>query len=111
MSRDDDKVNDPTESVGDFGDGPDRPRIDRLGHFKIEAHESANLNYFQIGSEILELANSAYGLFLEQDRQEKRQLLDTLLSNCTFNRGTLCPTYNKPFDILAKGSEMQSMRG
>ena len=78
---------------------------------KIKAHESANLNYYQIGSEILELANSAYGMFLRQDRQEQRQLLDTLLSNCTFYRGTLCPTYNKPFDILAKGAQMQSMRG
>ena len=77
---------------------------------KIKAHESANLNYFQVGSEILELANSAYGMFLEQDRQEQRQLLDTLLSNCTFYRGTLCPTYRKPFDILAKGSDFQSMR-
>ncbi len=78
---------------------------------KIKAHESANLNYFQVGSEILELANSAYGMFLRQNRQEQRQLLDTLLSNCTFYRGTLCPTYNKPFDILAKGTEFQSMRG
>ena len=78
---------------------------------KVKAHESANLNYFQIGSEILELASSAYCLFLEQDRQEQRQLLDTLLSNCTFYHGTLCPTYNKPFDILAKGTGMQLKRG
>ncbi|MCK4858878.1 MAG: serine/threonine-protein kinase, partial [candidate division Zixibacteria bacterium] len=37
MSRDDDKDNDRTESVGDLGDGPDRPRIKRLGHFRIDA--------------------------------------------------------------------------
>ncbi len=78
---------------------------------KIKAHESANLNYFQVGSEILELANSAYAMFLEQDRREQRQLLDTLLSNCTFYHGTLCPTYNEPFDILAKGTGMQLKRG
>jgi hypothetical protein len=31
-------------------------------------------------------------------------LLKTLLSNCTFDRGTLCPTYRKPFDLFAEGS-------
>ena len=78
---------------------------------KIKAHESANVNYYQTGSEILELANQAYDMYLEQNRQEQRKLLVALLSNCTFYRGTLCPTYKKPFDILAKGSEYQSMRG
>ena len=33
----DDKDNDRTESMGDFGEGPDRPRIKRLGHFRIDA--------------------------------------------------------------------------
>ena len=33
----DDKDNDRTESMGDFEEKPDRPRIERLGHFKIEA--------------------------------------------------------------------------
>ena len=37
MSKDDDIDNDRTESVGDSGERPDRPRIERLGHFKIEA--------------------------------------------------------------------------
>ncbi|TET93924.1 MAG: serine/threonine protein kinase, partial [Candidatus Zixiibacteriota bacterium] len=34
MTADD---NDRTESVGDLGDGSDRPRIKRLGHFRIDA--------------------------------------------------------------------------
>ncbi len=33
----DDRDSDRTESMGDFGDAPDRPRIERLGHFRIEA--------------------------------------------------------------------------
>ena len=33
----DDKDNDRTETWDGLGDGPDRPRIDRLGHFRIEA--------------------------------------------------------------------------
>lgn len=28
-----------------------------------------------------------------------------LLSNCTFDRGSLSPTYSKPFDLFAKGVE------
>ena len=36
---------------------------------------------------------------------EQRRLLETLLSNCTFDRGTLCPTYSKPFDLFARGNE------
>jgi hypothetical protein len=40
-----------------------------------------------------------------QNAHEQARLLKTLLSNCTFDRGTLCPTYRKPFDLLAQGSE------
>jgi len=78
---------------------------------KIRAHESANTNYYKTGVAILELANSAYDMYLRQNREEQRKLLNTLLSNCTFYRGTLCPTYNKPFDILAKGSGRIFKRG
>jgi len=78
---------------------------------QLRAHDSANVNYYETGSAIIELANEAYALYLRQNRQEQRKLLNTLLSNCTFYRGTLCPTYRKPFDILAKGAEFQSMRG
>ncbi len=78
---------------------------------EIRSHQNANSDFYETGLEIIELANSAYDRYLTKTRQEQRHLLDLLLSNCTFYRGTLCPTYNKPFDILAKGSEYQSMRG
>ena len=78
---------------------------------RLKAHDSANVYYYETGSAIIELANEAYNLYLRQNKQEQRKLLNTLLSNCTFYRGTLCPTYRKPFDILAKGAEFQSMRG
>jgi hypothetical protein len=32
-------------------------------------------------------------------------LIKTRVSNSTFDRGTLSPTYVKPFDVFAKGSE------
>jgi hypothetical protein len=58
-----------------------------------------------LGSEILELARGAKSLFLRQDPVEQRRLLKTLLSNCTLNAGSLCPTYRKPFDALVEGNE------
>ncbi len=46
-------------------------------------------------------------LYQTQSPAEQRRLLDTILSNCTFDRGTLCPTYSKPFDLLAQGNELE----
>jgi len=78
---------------------------------EIQSHQIANSSFYETGLEIIELANSAYDMYLRQNKGEQRKMLNLLLSNCTFYKGTLCPTYNKPFDILAKGSDLQSMRG
>jgi DNA invertase Pin-like site-specific DNA recombinase len=78
---------------------------------QLNALESASRDYYQLGLEILELANSAYGMYLAQEWSEKAKLLRTVLSNSTFDRGTLTPTYKKPFDILAEGANFESMRG
>src|SRR5204863_5484107 len=37
-------------------------------------------------------------------------LLETVLSNCTFDRGSLKPTYTSPFDLLVKGNETRNWR-
>jgi site-specific DNA recombinase len=60
---------------------------------------------------ILELAKKAENLYQSQEPGEQRRLLETVLSNCTFDRGTLCPTYNKPFDLLVRGNETGDWRG
>jgi hypothetical protein len=57
------------------------------------------------GEKILELAKQAEFLYKTQSRSEQRRLLETVLSNGTFDRGTLCPTYVKPFDLLVRGNE------
>src|SRR6516162_10072001 len=54
---------------------------------------------------ILELAKQAENLYKSQDPPEQQRLLETVLSNCTFDRGTLCPTYSKPFDLLVRGNK------
>jgi hypothetical protein len=44
------------------------------------------------------------------DSRRTGALLKTVLSNCAFDRGSLSPSYNKPFDILAKGTEAGDWR-
>jgi site-specific DNA recombinase len=60
---------------------------------------------------ILELAKQAENLYKSQDPAEQRRLLETVLSNCTFDSGSLCPTYSKPFDLLVRGNETGEWRG
>jgi DNA invertase Pin-like site-specific DNA recombinase len=72
---------------------------------------SAAPAYAATGERILELAKQAHFLYLKQDPTEQRRLLETLLSNCTFDRGSLCPTYTKPFDVLVRGRETEDWRG
>jgi hypothetical protein len=40
-----------------------------------------------------------------------RKSRETVLSNCTFDCGSLYPTYNKPFDLLVRGNETEEWRG
>jgi site-specific DNA recombinase len=53
----------------------------------------------------LELAKQAENLYKSPNSTEQRRLLETVLSNCTFDSGTLCPTYTSPFDLLAQGNK------
>jgi hypothetical protein len=62
------------------------------------------------GERILELAKPAENLYNSQDPTEQRRLLETVLSNCTFDRGTLTPTYTSPFDLPAKGNQTGNWR-
>jgi site-specific DNA recombinase len=73
-------------------------------------YENATKKNYELGISILELAKKAHQLYLRQDHHERRKLLNTLLSNCTFSRGSLYPTYRKPFDILAKTDRIVNWR-
>jgi hypothetical protein len=72
---------------------------------EMERHERASHEYEATGLQILELAQNAYSLYVTENPQQQARLVKTLLSNCTFDRGSLCPTYRKPFDLFAKGAE------
>ena len=70
----------------------------------IEQHQKANQSYFDEGIQILELARRASELFEKQSPEEKRRLLNFLLSNCSWKDGELSVTYRQPFDIIAKSA-------
>ena len=53
---------------------------------------------------ILDLARRAFELWEKQPQEGKRELLDLLLSNCTWDGENLDATYRKPFCWLAEGS-------
>jgi len=59
---------------------------------------------------ILELAKQAENLYKSQVPAKQRRLLELVLSNCTFDRGSLCPTYAKPFDLLVRGNKTGNWR-
>jgi site-specific DNA recombinase len=60
---------------------------------------------------ILELAKQAEFLYKQQKPEAQRRLLETVLSNCAFDRGSLSVTYVKPFDLLVRGNETGEWRG
>jgi hypothetical protein len=74
------------------------------------AIEHASNGYYEMGIRILELANSVYSKYLKRSGAKNGKLLRSILSNSTFTRGTLCPTYKSPFDLLAERASYKSMR-
>jgi site-specific DNA recombinase len=72
---------------------------------EMERHNHASHDYVVTGLSILELAKDAPSLFARQTASEQARLLKKLVSNCTFDRGSLSATYSKPFDLLVRGNE------
>ncbi len=69
---------------------------------EMERHEVASQAYETAGLQILELAQTAYSSYVAKNPHEQARLIKTLVSNSTFDRGSLSPTYVKPFDVFAK---------
>ena len=70
---------------------------------QISAHTAADRHYLQQSIQILELANKAYNLYLQQPHEERAKLLRFVLLNCSLKDGNLTAVYRKPFDMLANG--------
>lgn len=69
----------------------------------IERHIKANSSYMQEGLKWLELTENLYPLYLQQNNDEKAKMLKIVCSNFLLLGGNVRYTYEKPFDILAKG--------
>ena len=69
---------------------------------RVEQARPANV---LTAAKTLELAKQAETLYRSQNPAEQRRLLETVLSNCTFDAGSVCPTYASPFDLLVQGNE------
>lgn len=74
---------------------------------QISAHMAADRSYLQQGGQILELANRAYNLYLQQSHEERATLLRFVLLNCSLKDGNHTAVYRKPFDMLANGVDYQ----
>jgi len=77
----------------------------------LTSHRNANTQYLQLGTQVIDLARSAYGLYCRQNDEERRELLNFVVSKMTYVDGTLYPIYRKPFDLFVKGSETKIWRG
>jgi len=72
---------------------------------KIQIHQNADVNYFEFGKSIFELAEKATSRYSQQSPHEKAKILKIVSSNLIFSDGKLIPEWRKPFDLLASVSE------
>jgi site-specific DNA recombinase len=60
---------------------------------------------------ILELANSAYSLYVSQVPVEKAKLLKLMFSNFSMDTVSASPTYRKPFDMIFERARLEEWSG
>ncbi len=68
---------------------------------KLDKHSKANLNYFEEGVKILEIAESAYSQYVTRNNEGKRKLLDSMVSKCHIKGNEILAEYRQPFDMIA----------
>ena len=69
---------------------------------EINRHETAEQSNMDEGVQVLELARNAQSLFARQKPREKRRLLNFVLSNCSWEDGTVRAAFRQPFDLIAE---------
>ena len=66
-------------------------------------HSDANVSYFELGSNIFELAQKAHEIYAKEALPEqKRSLLQTAFSNFTLKDEKLAPAYINGFQMVAE---------
>src|SRR3990167_976761 len=78
---------------------------------RIEQLEESDDNYFTTAKYVLSLANKAHELFENSEVEEKRQLINLLLSNVRVEDEYVLYDVQKPFDMIINCSDSQLWRG
>jgi len=86
-----------------------REQADILG--QIESLKKANTSYMEEGLQLMELAQQAHTLFLEMTPDEKRDLLNLVLSNPQILDGKLNYFYKMPFSLFTNVTDLEIWRG
>ena len=80
----------------------------KVYQFKRENIELIDDKYYATASHLLELAKNANSLFKSADIEQKRNLLNIVLSNCTLTGDLLRWKLKEPFDSMVLCSETSS---
>jgi site-specific DNA recombinase len=75
---------------------------------EIEGFGAADGRYMEAGIKLLELTRNMHRLFEKQQADEKRRLLNFVVSNSIWKCGEIVPAWRQPFDMIAianQGSE------
>ena len=68
---------------------------------QLKKHKNSNINYFELGSLLLEVASRSAEIFKKAQDQEKRELINLVFSNLSLNGEELRYSYKPAFKILA----------
>lgn len=78
---------------------------------QLASLRSANTAYIDQGVKLIELARQAPMLFKSMTNDEKRELVNLVLSNPRIENGTLRYDYRKPFNIVTEATTLEKWRG
>jgi site-specific DNA recombinase len=77
---------------------------------QINALRESNTEYMLEGIKLMEVANSAATLFSSMDKDEKRELLNLVLSNPKLENANIRYSYKKPFDLFVNVTDIEKWR-
>lgn len=69
---------------------------------EIARHRAADRSHPEEGAKLVELAHGAQRLFVKQEAQEQRWLLNFVLSNSIWKEGELTATFRQPSNLIAE---------
>ncbi|MGB0757840.1 MAG: recombinase family protein [Patescibacteria group bacterium] len=78
---------------------------------ELERHEQANIKYFELGVNILELAFLGKKLYLSANPDKKRQILNQVFLNLKIEGENLLTVKKKPYEQIAQRAKNENWSG